>query len=283
MELYGGDLRIVRLAEMLAEENHTVFIYGHEKYFNEQTQYSNIKVCSNLDEVLKNSEDIISGMPISKDGITVTVPYSNEVIRLDILKEKLEGKQFIAGGIPEWFKENCEEKNIQIFDLLDCEELNVVNAIPTVEGTIKIVIEETPYTIHESNCLVLGYGRIGKILCDKLQALGANVYCTARKEEDFSWMREKRINSVKYNEIYKMCQNIDFIINTVPSVVIDEKIIKNLKRDCFIIELASKPGGVDKIKAEVYKVRVISAQGLPGKLAPLTAARYIKEIVIDKI
>ena len=278
----------MKLAEMLAEENHTVFIYGHEKYFNDydlenESKKNYIKLCKSLTEVIENSNIIISGMPISKDGITVTAPYSNEIIRLDVLVEQLEGKLFLAGGIPKWFKEKAEHKKIQIGDFLESESLNIVNAIPTVEGAIKIAIEETPYTIHESNVLVLGYGRIGKILCDKLDYLGANVYCATRREADFSWLKEKRIKSVKYDEIHKMCQNIDFIINTVPSVVIDEKIIRNLKKECFIIELASKPGGVDKSKIEMYNLKVISAQGLPGKVAPITAAKYIKEIIVDKV
>ena len=49
-----------------------------------------------------------------------------------------------------------------MYDLLKDDELTILNAIPTVEGAIKIAIDEREETIHESNVLVCGYGRIGK-------------------------------------------------------------------------------------------------------------------------
>jgi len=55
------------------------------------------------------------------------------MIRLDTLYHNLEQKVFIAGGIPTWFYEN---RKIQNMDVLQLEELTILNAIPTVEGTI---------------------------------------------------------------------------------------------------------------------------------------------------
>lgn len=43
------------------------------------------------------------------------------------------------------------------------------------------------------------------------------------------------------------------------------------------------PGGVDKIKAEMYKIKVITALGIPGKIAPETAAKYIKSAIEEKL
>ena len=87
--------------------------------------------------------------------------------------------------------------------MLKIEELTILNAIPTAEGTIKIAIEETENTIHESNIMIIGFGRIGKILCKNFKDLGGNVYCTARKEKDLAWIREARYTPVHYNEINK--------------------------------------------------------------------------------
>ena len=273
---------------MLAIENHTVFSYGQELYFLNQKQ-DNVKVCDNMEECVSASDLIISGIPISKDNITISSPYSEKIIRLDFLKEKLNGKTLIAGVIPEWFtnEENVDnktsrEEKFRTIDLMNIEPFNILNAIPTVEGAIKIAIEETESTIHESNVLILGHGRIGKILCDRFQKMGANVYCAARKDLDFAWIREKRCVCVEYKELPELANNIDIIINTVPHIVINEKILKKLKQNCIIIELASKPGGVDKKANEMYKIRVITALGIPGKIAPRTAAKYIKD-TIEKI
>lgn len=266
---------MIRVAELFSK-NHTVFIYGQEKYQHKET----IHKCKSLKECIDASDTIISGMPFSKDGVLVNSPYSEHKIKLEELNAKLENKTLIAGGIQTQFYEN---KTITNIDLLECEELTILNAIPTAEGTIKIAIEETETTIHESNVMILGYGRIGKILCKNFHDLGAKVYCAARKEADLAWIREEGYDPIQYQEIPKEASKIDIIINTVPSLVVEEKVIKQLKESCVIIDVASSPGGVDKNVAKMYNIKVITALGIPGKIAPMTAARYIKEIIDKKV
>ena len=265
---------MIRVGELFSQ-NHTVFIYGQEKYTHE-----NIHICNNIEECIENSNVIISSIPFSKDNVLVNAPYSQKEIRIDEIYEKLTDKTFIAGGIPIQFYEN---KTIKIIDLLQCEELTILNAIPSAEGTIKIAIEETEKTIHESNVMIFGYGRIGKILCKNFRDLGANVYCVARKEADLAWIREQRYIPIQYHEVQNEANKIDIIINTVPSLVIGESTLKALKKECVIIDVASNPGGVDKNMAKRYKIKVITALGIPGKIAPLTAAKYIKEIIEKEI
>ena len=267
---------MIRLAELLSDE-YQVFTYGQEKYFTEY-ENENIHICNNIEKCIENSKIIISGIPLSKDNVTIDCLYSEKVIGLNEVFTKMENKTFIAGVIPIQFYEN---KTIKIVDLMKSEKLTILNAISTVEGTIKIAIEETEDTIHESNVLIMGYGRIGKILCKDFKMLGANVYCTARKEDDLTWIREERNIPVTYNELEDYASNIDIIINTVPCIIIEEKIIKKLKKDCLIIDIASQPGGVDKNVEKMYKIKIITAQGIPGKIAPKKSAKYIKEILKD--
>ena len=269
---------MIRLAELLSYD-YTVFVFGQEKYFENCTN-EKIHICENLRKAINNSNKIIGGMPLTRDGVTVESPYSDEKIKLEELNFILEDKTFIAGGIPAEFYENKTIKNI---DLLKIKGLTILNAIPTVEGIIKIAIEETETTIHESNILITGYGRIGKILCKKLSTFGANIYCVEREKENRVWIREEGYIPLNYNEIEAYAQKIDLIINTVPSIIIEEKILKKLKKDCVIIDIASLPGGVDKNIAKMYKIKVIRALGLPGKIAPKTSAKYIKEVIEEEI
>ena len=270
----------MKLAELFSFDNTTVFIYGQEKYFTDKNENKRIHISKDIDECFQNSDIIISGMPFSKDNVTVNSPYSNKKITLEDIYINLENKTFIAGGIPKWF---YESKNINNIDLLRCEELAILNAIPTVEGTIKIAIEETENTIHESNVLIFGYGRIGKILCKRFDGLGANVFCVARKDSDLAWIREARYIPIRYEELINYAEKADLIVNTVPSLVIEEKFIKKLKQGCIIIDVASNPGGVDKEASKRYKIKVITALGIPGKVAPKTAAKYIKIIIEKKL
>lgn len=228
---------MVRLVELLSEESYTVFVFGQEKYWKDR-ENKKIKVCKDLKECIEASKTIISAMPLSKNNITVNCEYSDEQIGLFKLYEKLSNKNFFAGKIPDFF---YEDKTINNIDLLKIEELTILNAIPTAEGTIKIALEEMEETIHESNVLIYGFGRIGKILCRRFLDLGANVYCVARKEADFAWIREMRCLPLKYNEVENFVTKTNLLINTVPSLVVNKNVLKKLKRECVIIDLASLP------------------------------------------
>ena len=278
ISIVGGDLRIIRLAEMYAQEGKNVYIYGLEKYFLE-SNLPNIELCQSLKEAAINSDIVISGMPFSKNGENVNAPFSSSQIKIKDLKNELNNKTFIAGEIPKDFYDE-EIKNV---DLLQIDELTILNAIPTVEGAIKIAIEEREETIHESNVLICGFGRIGKILCNRFKALGANVYCAARKDTDLAWIREKRYFPLRYVELCDYAPKFNIVINTVPTIIIKEKELDCLNKDVLIIDVASAPGGIDKEYAEKKKIKVITALGIPGKEMPKTAASYIKKIIDEKI
>lgn len=278
ISIIGGDLRIVRLTEMYAKENYNIYTYGLENFFNKKQKSDKIIICDNIEETVKKSNIVIGGIPLLKDKMFINAPFSNKNVEINELKEKLCYKTFIAGGIPNSFYNNT----INNIDLLQNERLTILNAIPTVEGTIKIAIEEREETIFESNVLICGFGRIGKILCDRFSNLGANVFCSARKESDLTWIREKRYIPIEYSDICKYANKFDMIINTVPTKIIDKEKLDYLNKNVLIIDLASNPGGIDKDYAKIIGIKVISALGIPGKEMPNTAAKYIKEI-IDKI
>lgn len=278
--IIGGDLRIIRLSEILAEDNYIVYTYGLEKY---EFASDNIIKCNSLKNIVSNCDNIISGTPFSKDGITINAPFgSDELIIKNVLKES-KNKVIIAGAIKQEIRDMADKNNIKVIDLMEDEELTILNIIPTVEGAIQVAMENTETTIYNSNCLVLGYGRIGKLLSKNLKDLGANVSCVARKEKDLAWCKVYGYKTIDLKDLDKNLNNCDIIFNTVPSLILDDKKLKLLKgQNTLIIELASSPGGIDFKKAEEYNVKVIKALGLPGKVAPLTAAKYIKN-TLEKI
>ena len=62
-------------------------------------------------------------------------------------------------------------------------------------------------------------------------------------------------------------------------MIIGENQLEKVKKDVIIIELASYPGGIDFEKAKERNIKVISAMGLPGKVAPESSALYVKRAV----
>lgn len=74
----------------------------------------------------------------------------------------------------------------------------------------------------------------------------------------------------------------DLVVNTVPATILTFDILKHLKRECLLIDLASKPGGVCFKTARDLGLKTIWALSLPGKVAPITSGEIIKN-TIDNI
>ena len=268
--IIGGDKRILYLAEMFSDENNNVKILGFDKLFENGQLFENeyLKKANSTDEI-KNEDIIISSIPLSIDGENIYAPFSNEKIKLDVLKNK----KFIAGKIPEkLYSKGC-------FDILKDEEFTMLNTIPTAEGAIAKAIEETEITIEKSNCLILGFGRVGKILAYKLKRLDANVYAESRNEKTLAEIRAYGYNPVKFEEIGNKICRMDIIFNTIPEKIINKDKLIFMNNKSIIIDLASKPGGVDFESAKRMKIKAILYSGIPGKVAPRTSALYIKDAI----
>ena len=168
-------------------------------------------------------------------------------------------------------------------DILKREELLVLNAIPTAEVAIQVAMDSIPITLHSSNCMVLGFGRIGKILCSMLSALGANVYAMARKEKDLAFIFANGYNKVHPYELKESVKNMDVIFNTVPHVIMGREVLEGVGKDAIIIDLASRPYGVSEEVAKSMKVKVKFLPGIPGKVAPRTCAGFMKNVIYSII
>jgi dipicolinate synthase subunit A len=88
---------------------------------------------------------------------------------------------------------------------------------------------------------------------------------------------------IDYPLLPSIMDDLDAVFNTVPITVLSEEMLSKLRDGVPVIELASKPGGIDPVGAIRYGTRVISAQSLPGRVAPVTAGKIIARCIIDKI
>lgn len=275
--LVGGDKRSISLGKLLLEDNHNLKLFG----FNEQV-VSPLKVSKSLISMIKGSDIVIAPLPCSNDDILLNTPFYTGEIRMEEIFENMKKDQiFIGGKISKRMKEMANHYGITTFDLLDREELAILNAIPTVEGGIQIAMEEMDTTIHNSNIMILGFGRIGKLLAKSLQGLGGNVFVEARKHEDLAWIKSYGYGPLHLKEIKNYLPNMDLVFNTIPSMILGEENLIELKKGSIIIDLASKPGGVDFDMAKKMGINVIWALGLPGKVAPVTAGEILKESIYN--
>ena len=278
VSIIGGDLRIVKLAELLIKDDFKVYVYGIENA-EDLEEIDKLIRCKTIEDAIKASDIILGPMPLSVDRKTLSAPFSDDKIVIDDLIEKManKNKTFIAGKILDNVAEKLQEKNINFIDMLKREELVVLNTISTAEGTIQLAMEETQRTLHGSKILVMGFGRVGKVLAKMLDGIGAKVSCEARKDSDIAWIKAYGYTPIHLSEIENSLGEYDVIINTIPFLILDEERLKHIKKDCTIIDLSSNPGGVDRNAARKLDLKVIWALSLPGKVAPLTSAQFIQE------
>jgi len=281
ISIIGGDLRIAKLTQMLKKEDWKITTYGLEKADLEWDE--NCKRVQTMEEALEANTVILSSIPLSSDGETINSPFSTKTIYLEEMLKKIEGKTLVAGSIKEKVAEKVQSSGGKVVDLLRQEELTILNTISTAEGAIQIAMEETERTIHSSNILVLGFGRVGKVVADRLQGLGANVACEARKKSDLAWIKAYGYEPIDLQELDENLHKYTIIMNTVPSLLLDEKRIQLLNKEAVVIDLASYPGGVDREAAKKHHIKCIWALSLPGKVAPITSAEYIKETLYNVI
>jgi dipicolinate synthase subunit A len=274
----GGDLRSIKLAELIALEGNSVNIYG----FNKAGFEMKLVETENLAKAIDDAEIVIGPIPCSNDNESINAPFFDGKISInDVFRTMNKNQLFIAGRLSDKIKHMAQIYNVYSIDLLEREEMAVLNAIPTAEGAIQIAMEEIPITLHNSNILILGFGRIGKILAKMLQGLGANVFVEARKYADIAWIRSYSYKPVLLNDLKSRLEQMDVIFNTIPHVILDQDMLARLGKETLIIDLASKPGGVDFEKARDLGVKAIWALSLPGKVAPLTAAEFIRDTVYN--
>lgn len=275
----GGDLRQITLAKMMSADGYDVTLYGFKDTVND----TRIVQTDNLNIAL-DKEIIILPVPVSFDCLYINTPYCDDKLTIKRFIEHINPSSLVFGGrISKEISEELSRKGIKHKDYMKRDELAIKNAIPTAEGAIAIAMNETSITIHNSKCLVLGYGKVGKILAKSLSALGAKTYVTARKYADLALIEGHGYIPMSLNEAKNKLQQFDIIFNTVPALILDSDELQNISPDTVIIDLASKPGGVDFEKAKELGLKVIWALSLPGQVAPVTAGIIIKDTVCNMI
>ena len=142
--------------------------------------------------------------------------------------------------------ENC---GLTLVDYFQREELTVANAAATAESALQIAMEHLDRTLLGMECLVLGFGRIGKLLAYRLHGLGAHVTVTARKPSDLAWIRAYGWQALETGRLDGALCDFGAVFNTVPSPVLGHLLLAQLPKGCLCVELASVQG-IDLAAAE---------------------------------
>ena len=271
----GGDLRQVKLAQLLQEDGHTVQTYGMERRPDPGALPG-----SDTRKGMERADCVVLPLPVTAEQGMLNAPLSDLRIPVaDLLGDLSAGQLVCAGRVTEEMRVLAARRRLLLHDYFAREELAVANAVPTAEGAIQIAMEELATTLFGLRVLVIGFGRLGKVLAHRLHGLGARVTVSARRYGDLAWIEAYGYQPEHTGQLTGWLGAYDLIVNTVPARVLGREQLLGLKEDCLVIDLASKPGGVDLEAAARLGVKVIWALSLPGKTAPVTSGKIIRDTV----
>ncbi len=284
--ILGGDRRQLAVAETLASYGCSVRTWGvlNADGFDADACVSE---CSDWIHAVIDANAVVLPLPATLDGVRINCPRfdGDEGLRLDILLKQLSGKLLIGGKLSEQIHNLADDSGVLCMDYFASELLQLKNALPSAEGAIELAMRELPITIDGMHAVVVGYGRIGSLLAQKLNALGANVSVFARRTEVLTQIELAHLHPIKlerrhdHSSLARIEKRVQAIFNTVPEVLFTKEVLQNLPHGCIVIDLASSPGGVDRSAAEKLGIKTIWATGLPGKYAPKTAGIIIAETI----
>lgn len=267
----GGDARQIYMSRKLCD-------YGRV-YTMKINDLSGKTISVERPELMGEKADVLV-LPIM-NGKSMEIPcqggakiYCHELVRCLRTNAVVTGGR-LSTGIIEYFS----ALGFDVTDYFKREELVIKNCIPTAEGALQLAMQESAATVSGSRVLVIGFGRVAKATARLFAAAGAEVSCAARKLSAIAEAENSGCKAFHIDELFGHIGRYNFIINTVPALILDSTMLSAVSKDTVIIDLASKPGGVDFEAAAAMNRRTIQALSLPGKVAPITSGEIISEAV----
>ena len=276
----GGDMRQAKMAELLSADGHTVHTYALERL---GELGEGVLAEETLAEA-RLADCVVLPLPVTGEGTLLNAPLSAGTHPLtEVLDVLRPGQAICAGRVSPQVRAMADQRGLTLHDYFAREELAVANAVPTAEGAVPSAGEQLPVTLPGARVLGVGFGRVGRVTAHRMAALGAKVTVAARRYESLAWAQAMGYGAEKTGQLAGWLCGYDLVVNTVPALVLGEAELADLKPDCLVLDLASKPGGVDLEAAGRLGRTVIWALSLPGKVAPVTAGAAIKNTIYNML
>jgi len=261
--LVGGDRRAKCLAEILENDGFAVETIGLRK---EEAVH------------MEQADAVLFPYPFSvKNGVIPTL--TEEKIRPeDVLGKIRENAVLITGRGMEGY---IRQDSPYLKRYTDASMLEKRNAELSAEAAVCEAMLHSRLSLMDSKALITGYGLFGRALALRLKALGAQVWIAARREQQRAQAAEDGMQAVSIIEMPDVLPQMNLILNTIPARIFGEYHLKQIPKDCWLMELASAPYGFDMDTAKAMGVSCVNLPGLPARYSPQSAAMALHEAAVE--
>ncbi|MBE3557031.1 MAG: dipicolinate synthase subunit DpsA [Firmicutes bacterium] len=274
----GGDARQLEMIRQFRAQGADVITFGFDRADLPGTAKGRFSP-----DALSGAEVLILPITGTDNEGHVKTAYAED--RLTLTREHLQALQphalVITGMARPYLSWLCSESSTRLVCLLDQDEVAILNAIPTAEGALAVVMKETPFTVHSSRTLVVGFGRVGMTVARLFAQVGARVAVADRNRAKLARAREMGLSILPIGALREAVSDQQVVINTVPALVIDASVLDAMPKDVFLLDLASEPeGGTDFAYARRLGLHAQLAPSLPGLVAPQTAGQILADVAM---
>lgn len=207
------------------------------------------------------------------DDICAVYP-PNKILTAEDIKTIPWGARVFTGRVDGAAVDAIKRKSLNVIFYNDSPVFCEYNAMNTAEAVIAIILGKIKTQLRENKVLVIGFGRCGRAISKYLYALNAD-YTIMTSRPD---MAEIYTGAVGYDG---SINDFDIIINTAPSRVISDEKLTTVKRGAIIVDIASKPYGLDHEFAKTLDIDCSVYPALPSKYRPVSGALAIYNRVTE--
>ncbi len=212
----------------------------------------------------------------------ILLPVAQTAAYLKKAEGQLQAGEYVFGcNFPPEIVERKRKQGVFFIDYMKEEGAAYINAVATAEGAIAQALLSGKEVLFGKQMLVMGYGRCGQILSHRLKAMGGEVTVCEKDEEKLAmaYANGLKVLGAQEKPSAEFWAGFLYIFNTAPKLVLTAERLARVRRDAVIIDIASKPGGVDYAYCERNNLHATLCGGLPAKYAPKSAAELLLSVI----
>lgn len=232
---------------------------------------------------LRDAGYAVTGAEGAGNAAYILLPMPMDADQADlarILRAAQPGTLALGGRVSEPVQAAAKAAGVELVDYFLRPELACLNAVPTAEGCLALLMRERERTLWQSGVLVLGGGRVAEAIYTRLHLLGAYVTMAARAPDQRARALSAGCQAAPLTDLPRLLPGFDAVVNTIPALVLGKERLARLPKGALILDLASMPGGVDFTAAHELNLRTIHALSLPARCAPQTAGELVAHTVL---
>lgn len=177
----------------------------------------------------------------------------------------------------QYLSDLAKEYHFHYLDLLSQEDFLIKNSILTGEGLMSYLISHCRNPLYQSRIMVLGYGHCAKPIIEYLKAFQSNVVVGIRNFKYKAVIERMGAQCINIEDID--LSNIDILINTIPSVVVEKEQLDKANKRIMIVDIASYPYGINHHYALSLGLNSIILPSIPCKYAYGYAGKMIADVI----